>query len=78
MVTRIRVAGTAVTRAPEVVERAVSVAIDAAQRQMDAVARAVVGREFPHLAGQQTEDESYGGVEMAYDPIAPTGEGIDA
>jgi DNA-binding protein YbaB len=78
MVTRIRFAGTAVTRSPEVVERALSVAMDAAQRQVDDAVRAVVGPRFPHLAGAPTEDESYGGVEAAFDPAAHTRDGLDA
>ncbi|GAA5185040.1 hypothetical protein GCM10023322_27890 [Rugosimonospora acidiphila] len=78
MVTRIRFAGTAVTRAPQVVERAVATAIQAAQRQVDAAARAAVGKAFPHLGAAPEEDESYGGIEMAVGPTAHTGDGTDA
>jgi DNA-binding protein YbaB len=84
MVTRIRFAGTAVTRSREVVERAIAVAIDAAGRQVDAAMGAVVGKSFPHLATPQTAHasygavESYGGVEAAYDPAAHNGDGVDA
>jgi DNA-binding protein YbaB len=78
MVTRIRFAGTAATRSPEVVERAISVAMNAAQRQVDDAVRAVVGTAFPHLAAPPADDESYGGVEAAYDPAAHTGDTADA
>ena len=77
MVTRIRFAGTAVTRSPEVVERAISVALEAAGRQVDDAVRAVVGDSFPRQAAAP-KDESYGGVEAAYDPAAHTGDGFDA
>jgi DNA-binding protein YbaB len=78
MVTRIRFAGTAVTRTPEAVERAVAVAIADAQGKVDAAVRVVVGTAFPHLAAPPTENESYGGLEVAYDPAAHTGDGVDA
>jgi DNA-binding protein YbaB len=78
MVTRIRFAGTAATRSAEVVERATSAALEAAVRQVDAAVRAVAGKRFPQLAGPPVEDESYGGVEAAYDPAAHTIGGFDA
>jgi DNA-binding protein YbaB len=78
MVNRIRFAGTAVTRSTEVVERAIAAAVNNAQRQVDAAVRAVVGKQHPELATPQPRDESYGGIEAAYDPAAHTGDGVDA